>query len=79
MSSKTRRRIPSILDLSGGFPGLLSDRSDNFQKILNQKSEDVYSRPWHRLENGVRLNRIRLFAADEAARFQFTTEEQNTL
>lgn len=73
--SKTRRR--TVVDISGGFPGLLSDRSDQFVKFLSTHSDDAFSRPWHRLERGLRLNRLRLFVKEEGERYQFTEEEQS--
>jgi len=71
--AKTRRRP---IDISGGFPGLVSDRSDQFMKFLVTNAEDAFTRPWHRLERGRRLNRIRKFVEEEALRFQFTEADQ---
>jgi hypothetical protein len=73
---KTRRRI---VDVSGGYPGMISDRTDQFMKFLVTNSEDAFTRPWHRLERGMRLNRLRIFAEDEAKRFSFTDAEQSEL
>jgi hypothetical protein len=73
---KTRRRV---LDISGGFPGMISDRTDQFMKFLVTNSEDAYTRPWHRLERGMRLNRLRKFADEEAERFSFTDDEKAEL
>jgi hypothetical protein len=75
--AKTRRR--PVLDISGGFAGLMSDRSDNFLKFLSTNSNDAFTRPWHRLERGMRLNRLRRFVEEEAERFQFTQEDQTAL
>jgi hypothetical protein len=74
--AKTRRRIP---DISGGFPGLLSDRADQFVKFLQTNAEDAFTRPWHRLEVGMRRNRLRKFVEDEAQRFQFSEDEQEAM
>lgn len=74
---KTRRR--PVMDISGGYPGMISDRSDQFIKFLETNSEDAYTRPWHRLERGLRLNRLRRFADDEATRFQLQEEEKQAL
>jgi hypothetical protein len=73
---KTRRRI---MDISGGFPGMVSDRTDQFLNFLESNSKDMYTRPWHKLERGVRLNRLRLFVEDEALRFQFSDEDKVTM
>ncbi len=74
--TKTRRRLP---DISGGFPGLLSDRADQFMKFLQTNAEDAFTRPWHRLEAGMRRNRLRKFVEDEAMRFQFSEDEQEAM
>jgi hypothetical protein len=71
--AKTRRRLP---DISGGFPGMMSDRNDQLMKFLTLNSEDTFTRPWHRLERGLRLNRIHKFVDDEAARFQFSDDDK---
>jgi hypothetical protein len=73
---KTRRRI---VDISGGYPGMISDRSDQFLKFLESNSEDAFTRPWHRLERGMRLNRLRRFVDEEAQRFQLSEEEKTDL
>jgi hypothetical protein len=74
--SKTRRRQ---LDISGGFPGMVSDRSDQFMKFLVTNSEDAFTRPWHRLERGRRLNRLRKFVEDESLRFQFSEMDKTEM
>ncbi len=74
--SKTRKRV---VDISGGFPGMVSDRSDQFMKFLATNSEDAFTRPWHRLERGMRMNRLRRFVEEEAVRFQFSDEEQMSM
>jgi hypothetical protein len=56
-------------------------RSGNEQldKILSGGVTDAYRRPWHRLERGLRLNRLRAFAADETARIKLTQFESAQL
>ena len=72
-SAKTRRKLP---DLSGGFPGTVSDRADQFMKFLETNSEDAFTRQWHRLERGMRLNRLRRFGDEEAERFHLSDDEK---
>ena len=67
------------MDLSGGLPGLVSDRSDQFMKFLETNAEDAFTRPWHRLERGRRLNRLRKFVEEEVARFHFSEQEQTAM
>lgn len=74
--AKTRRRV---VDISGGFPGMISDRSDNFLKFLVSNAEDAFTRPWHRLERGMRMNRLRKFVDDEAERFNFTEDDKTQM
>lgn len=73
---KTRKRV---VDISGGFPGLVSDRADQFIKFLATNSEDAFTRPWHRLERGMRINRIRKFVDEESERFNLTEDDKTDL
>lgn len=72
MSGKTRRKSP---DLSGAMVGF-SEKNEQFLKFLTTNSDDAFTRPWHRLEPGMRKNRLRLFVNDEAERFQFTEDDK---
>jgi hypothetical protein len=74
--SKTRKRI---VDLSGGFPSVVNDRADQFIKFLATNSEDAFTRPWHRLERGMRLNRLRKFADEESTRFNLSETDKTDL
>ena len=61
MSSKTLKRSPEDNeDETSGNVNL-----DNF---LAAGVQGAYKRPWHRLERGLRLNRIRAFVDEEATR-----------
>ena len=73
--AKTRKR-PT--DLSGGMIGF-SDKNEQFLKFLVSNSDDTFTRPWHKLEAGVRKNRIRKFVEDEALRFNFTELDQGNM
>jgi hypothetical protein len=75
--TKTQKRLP--LDISGSFLANSQEQNNVFMKFLDNKTEDAYTRPWHRLERGIRLNRLRQFAKTEAERFQFDEKDQNAL
>jgi hypothetical protein len=53
--------------------------SESFSKLLDDKANDAYKRPWHRLERGLRLNRLRVFAETEAQKTQLSQIEKAAL
>lgn len=75
--NKTVKKIaPSHTDLSGGAVAVPNTALANF---LRQESESAFRRPWHRLERGLRMNRLRKFSDDEAKRLKLTEQEKNNL
>ena len=64
---------------NGTFLGSLTNQSSQFQTFLSSHANDAYTRPWHRLERGVRLNRLRLFAHEERARCALSDADQQAL
>jgi len=57
------RTVRKHHDLSGSS-SIFKDYSlnENLQEMLKKESEIAFKKPWHRLERGMRLNRLRLFA-----------------
>ncbi len=53
--------------------------SDNFTKVVEETSQDAYKRPWHRLERGLRLNRLRIFMEEEKKKLKLTQFEGASL
>jgi hypothetical protein len=53
--------------------------SDQFQDFLSANAEEAFNRDWHKLERGLRLNRLREFAEKEKARGNYTDEETKQL
>lgn len=52
--------------------------SDTLMNFLDLDAGGAYKRQWHRLERGLRLNRLRKFAEEESARLHLSdTEKQN--
>ncbi len=47
--------------------------------FLRQESESAFKRPWHRLERGLRMNRLRKFSEDEGKRLKLSEAEKNNL
>jgi hypothetical protein len=48
-------------DLSGSTIFKDYSLNEGLQDFLNKESEIAFKKPWHRLERGLRLNRLRLF------------------
>jgi len=53
--------------------------NEPLQRMIEQEAGSVYKKPWHRLERGLRLNRIRLFAQDMALKRSLKDSEQESL
>ena len=67
---KTQKR--TITDLNEK-----SEQEENFKNLLEDSAREAYSRPWHRLERGLRLNRIRLYIEEIATQNNMTKEEKD--
>lgn len=52
---------------------------ESITKILDAGAESAYRRPWHRLERGLRLNRIRAFTQTEQEKMSLTQYETASL
>lgn len=73
-------------DLSGDIIGiqvptrrLASFESDSLLQFLDQDAGGAYKRPWHRLERGLRLNRLRKFSDEESERLHLSEHEKANL
>jgi hypothetical protein len=64
--------LPAVQNISYG----LNAELENF---LNVNASEAYKRPWHRLERGLRLNRIRSFVEAEKTRLALTDEDSEYL
>lgn len=72
---KTQKKTYTT-DISGAYVPL---QNDSLLSFLDNNASDAYKRPWHRLEAGLRLNRLRMFANSEADRFQCDENEKTAL
>lgn len=59
--------------------GIDGSGNDELDRILEGGVNDAYKRPWHRLERGLRLNRIRAFVNEEAGRVNLSEVESMQL
>jgi hypothetical protein len=73
---KTQRKSHSTLDLSGATA--LGFYEKTFQ-YLNQDAVNALKRPWHKLERGLRIGRIREYVARETERLTLNAEDSDLL
>jgi hypothetical protein len=83
-SSARNRTVKRSHDLSGEVIGLLPRKnatfeSENLLQFLDQDAGGAYKRQWHRLERGLRLNRLRKFSEEEANRLHLSDTEKQSL
>jgi hypothetical protein len=72
MSTKNK----TMKKTSGSAPDM---SPDEFQSFLSSNAEEAFNRAWHKLERGLRLNRLRAFVDAEKARANYTEEETKQL
>lgn len=79
--SRTQKRSSSnIIDMSGNnFATHLHTSTNNFVSFLNQEANNAFKRPWHKLEKGLRMNRLRKFSEDEGTRLGLSEADKTAL
>jgi hypothetical protein len=55
------------------------ENQDSLVRFLDQEAGGAYKRQWHRLERGLRLNRLRKFSEEEARRLNLSDNEKLNL
>jgi hypothetical protein len=72
MDSKAERHVT----LKKGSSDMEGTGNDAFKNLLEDSAREAYLRPWHRLERGLRLNRIRIFIEEIAPQYEMTKEDR---
>jgi len=49
---------------------------DHLRNLLDTSAKEAFARPWHRLERGLRLNRLRMYGEEMAPQCSFTADEK---
>ena len=52
--------------------------SDSLKTLLEGGARDAFRRPWHRIERGLRLSRIRQFIEDVSPQYDMTDKEKES-
>ena len=76
MNSKPQRRPYDSLDISGAVALGFYERTF---KTLATDAENSLKRPWHKLERGLRVGRLREFVARETDRLKLDAEDTDAL
>lgn len=83
-SGKNRTQKRSVVsDVSGSIFAAnfraTVEKAHSLQNYLDTKAEEAYARPWHKLERGLRLNRLRQFTEEEAKKLQLSAQDKQNL
>jgi hypothetical protein len=54
-----------------------TEKEDTFRALMDDSAREAYSRPWHRIERGLRLNRLRLFIEEISPQYGVSKEEKD--
>ena len=49
---------------------------EHLRNLLDTSAKEAFARPWHRLERGLRLNRLRMYGEEMAPQCSFTADEK---
>lgn len=81
MDPRHRTQKKSINDAppSDATPATHVPSEERFKHLLEAGARDAYDRPWHRIERGLRLNRIRIFIDEIAPQYDMTKQEKEEL
>ncbi len=69
--NKTHKKTPNELENETEV------HDDTFKTLLEDSAREAYSRPWHRIERGLRLNRLRIFIEEISPQFNMTKDEKD--
>jgi len=51
-------------------------QGEQFRNLLDDSARDAFRRQWHRLERGLRLNRLRMYVEETSSQCSFTLDEK---
>ncbi len=78
--NRTRRASPAPSSGQGQEQQIPSyGENTGLEQFLSLNASEAYKRPWHRLERGLRLNRLRKFIESEATRMNLSEADRDLL
>lgn len=54
-----------------------TEKEETFKALMEGSAREAYSRPWHRIERGLRLNRLRFFVEELTPQYNMTKDEKD--
>lgn len=79
LRNKTMRKSSSHTDVSGARLRVDYAVNENLARLLDSEANTAFKKPWHRLERGLRINRLRLFCQEMMISRQLKQAETDTL
>lgn len=76
-NNRTVRKSTSVYDISSNAIDFAMNES--IQRLIENEAEFAYKKPWHRLERGLRLNRLRAFVEDLGSKRGLKDTERTSL
>ena len=74
--NKTQKKLNTDLDLTGAMALGFSEKT---YQMLNKDAGNALKRPWHKLERGLRIGRLRDFVARETDKLKLSDEDSDAL
>ena len=71
---KTQKKTSAEMGFTDTVP---TEGENKFANLLEDSAREAYIRPWHRIERGLRLNRLRIFVEDISPQHTMTKEEKD--
>jgi hypothetical protein len=69
--AKVEAKVEEETKVEGG-----GGERDPFRNLLDESAREAFRRPWHRLERGLRLNRLRMYMEEMSAQCSFISDEK---
>ncbi len=79
LRNKTMRKSTLNTDVSGARLRIDYAVNENLSRLLDSEANTAFKKPWHRLERGLRINRLRQFAQEMMASRQLKQSETDSL
>jgi hypothetical protein len=76
-SSANAEDVPATVTTTTTDQDNKDNSADPFRNLLDESAREAFRRPWHRLERGLRRNRLRMDVEEMSAQCSFNAEEKN--